>query len=699
MASRHRKRKARPAANSLTNIFGDEWSVSDDWVEVANQMCAILNFPDLTTRNGLKDVHADLEAYDSRLNQAFKYGRQNRNFKIMGGVVAVWTKMCTVDSILQDRLIDAGLLERVMTLTENSETLGLALRFLNVITFHFGKRFALEFRRYVGKLISLWKAHVDDPMVPSLVLGILAHSPSVLQSPSVRIELSPLVENILETLRQPALTSWLFDHAMAFFGGSSSNVLSECKNNRSYLLLCVAMLRSHDLNRRMQALRGIWRMSSPVTCKYIATFAIVGNLKKCDYPSDLSAILGEFGQERTEALGIKLCMRDYVALHSQNTLKPDPLALGRALGAQIMTNQFSVPQKACTGCARLRSCACCSDWNKCAPECIVALRAASEHPSDLDLADALEWKSTHCEKDGGKKALQVARNAISRVPSIPFFYYAVASQQHNVDHLDTLRVSKKGLKCPDIPLWIRTSLLRYAINSALHISTAACSWDQRANFLAMLISAHEDSCELIRILPPDSMFMQGDLSIHIIVTLLVRGPECAIDGPEMQEVSKKSEINNKFMDYLGIPLGMPSLVKDTRKQILDNMSDALQEWKDTLEITNGFVAESQESDLTFADHDESARHLDTWLSNFEDEDRRAKPGQYRWWSAEMSKEQLTPMRCTWCERTSAVLKKCGQCGTTRYCDSECQKSHWAEHKSSCQGKKAAPQPTSEMRIK
>lgn len=39
--------------------------------------------------------------------------------------------------------------------------------------------------------------------------------------------------------------------------------------------------------------------------------------------------------------------------------------------------------------------------------------------------------------------------------------------------------------------------------------------------------------------------------------------------------------------------------------------------------------------------------------------------------------------CNWCGKEDAELKKCGACGTTRYCSRACQKKHWPNHKPVC----------------
>ena len=44
---------------------------------------------------------------------------------------------------------------------------------------------------------------------------------------------------------------------------------------------------------------------------------------------------------------------------------------------------------------------------------------------------------------------------------------------------------------------------------------------------------------------------------------------------------------------------------------------------------------------------------------------------------------IEPKRCVVCNKTSLRLKKCGGCGSVRYCSTECQKTHRLVHKAHC----------------
>jgi len=61
---------------------------------------------DLTTRSGLKKVHTNFERIYNRIDNA--YQRDLANYKIRGGIVGIFAKMC-VDSILRNKLFEKGM--------------------------------------------------------------------------------------------------------------------------------------------------------------------------------------------------------------------------------------------------------------------------------------------------------------------------------------------------------------------------------------------------------------------------------------------------------------------------------------------------------------------------------------------------------------------------------------------------------------
>jgi hypothetical protein len=107
---------ANPLARSIDDAEG--------WNTVVNILCNVfelpgvlvsesitylvtisLSFSDLSSRSGLKKVHANFVKIYRRLDNAFE--KNMGNDKIMGGIVGIYAKMCA-DSILRDKLFKAG---------------------------------------------------------------------------------------------------------------------------------------------------------------------------------------------------------------------------------------------------------------------------------------------------------------------------------------------------------------------------------------------------------------------------------------------------------------------------------------------------------------------------------------------------------------------------------------------------------------
>nr|VWP00492.1 Serine hydroxymethyltransferase (EC [Ganoderma boninense] len=78
--------------------------------------------------------------------------------------------------------------------------------------------------------------------------------------------------------------------------------------------------------------------------------------------------------------------------------------------------------------------------------------------------------------------------------------------------------------------------------------------------------------------------------------------------------------------------------------------------------------------------------LAAWLENMKLEDGADDPMHRECTHPRISVNNVSLYRCSWCGNPSAVLRKCGGCGKTRYCDGQCQKKHWSEHRTDCKGK-------------
>ena len=63
---------------------------------------------DLTTRSGLKKVHLNLSNIQRPLDDTFNKARIMGNGAVMGGIIAIYAKMCLVALIFQDKIVERG---------------------------------------------------------------------------------------------------------------------------------------------------------------------------------------------------------------------------------------------------------------------------------------------------------------------------------------------------------------------------------------------------------------------------------------------------------------------------------------------------------------------------------------------------------------------------------------------------------------
>lgn len=504
---------------------------------------------DLTTRSGLKKVHNDLPVIEDRLNQAFKYAKRYGNVKVLGGVLSIFTKMCMVDTILQDKMIEAGtscssphvvgtssnlgvgFLDRIMSLLEFSETRHLALRTMNAISTHTGKRYRNNILKHVAILTKLLKQHPDDTIVSSMVTSIFSHSVFHSGAKS-HFDMPAMGTAVLDSLRNPVFSDFMFSHALGLLRQTVLECTEKCRAIPSMTTFFIALLRSDDFRQRVTALHCLFQisLSQDEDKTGISPFVMVTLLKTRPLPPDLARILDKRGAEYSDILMTRNSNEKYLALHMQHTLNPDLLQLGRGLASEILSSQYSTPEVLCKCCGRPTRENTDSTGHGLLIKCASALRSCAEHtPADLYLADVLEWK--YLAAKDFKQAIKHAQDAMDRNSESGFFHYAVAVE---ADTSERLRAAKKGLKCQDMPSWTRAELLRLAVDSALHLAVSDDSTRDKNERVGLLVGAYADAKKLIEVSNVDSVDRQRDLSIYIITALTIRGPNIDLTSPEIK---------------------------------------------------------------------------------------------------------------------------------------------------------------------
>ena len=162
-----------------------------------------------------------------------------------------------------------------------------------------------------------------------------------------------------------------------------------------------------------------------------------------------------------------------------------------------------------------------------------------------------------------------------------------------------------------------------------------------------------------------------------------------------QDDFKKLMITKKFSDFFGTKQFNTNL-KLTRELVVARYSVAWKEWNTLITRLDGMHTSgvAQERGAGKAED-----NLSAWLAGLhvdgEDED------PHHCTHPNINTNTVSLYHCSYCNNPSAVLRKCGGCSKTRcvtifgrandpanheltrYCDANCQKMHWSEHKVAC----------------
>lgn len=101
---------SRTAGPQLSRFFVliSIYQVSTGTTKGNSSTCANIRCLDLTTRRGLKKIHARFDTIYSKLNDF--YERNITNERIRGGIIAIYAKMC-IDVLLRNKLFEKGMLK------------------------------------------------------------------------------------------------------------------------------------------------------------------------------------------------------------------------------------------------------------------------------------------------------------------------------------------------------------------------------------------------------------------------------------------------------------------------------------------------------------------------------------------------------------------------------------------------------------
>ncbi|KAF8217753.1 hypothetical protein K438DRAFT_1656655 [Mycena galopus ATCC 62051] len=689
------KSKAKPkpgnvsASRSQVDLnLVDDIDGAEGWGPVINILCDYLDLPDLSTRSGLKKVHANFDSIYRRLDKL--YTSSADNVRIKAGVCGIYARCC-VDSLLRNKLFERGFLRQIIPLLDVPSCRNLILRALTTVTHHGGIEIRMEIAKSYRPLLCVMKDFPDDPKAVELSIVTLSHcfvaalcddgmklDPRLAKS----LDLEGVVKAITDALHKPSASRVLIDHSVQLLAA----VTLHCKVPPTTVNFLVAGLRSKDWIFKCTCLGALLRLHQNEAeedqrgmdpMKFMACVSRPA-------PSHLNEVLRAYGFEKCETYVTLKTTGEFQRVMMGVVSSHDLYSLGLTLAGFILRTEFSISEGRFEGEDPVTGKREVMDvglpftmWSDALPHCAKAIRNKGL-PGQADIADILDMKF-YIMRQRILDAVKIANAALKRSPGFAYAYYVLTLAS---DPVVGLRAAKQGMKCTNITPFVRFQMMQRAVEHAgemgIQILQEASGVDDKkwVEGIAFLTSAMEDAKTYINEAPPDNRHMKNVSYWYILLRITI-AEEISADLRELQGSLRKLKIADDCSNWIGVP-PPKTYLRLTQQTVVKLFTNAAAEWGD-------FYAGKLTGDSPDLRTEKVEDDLAAWLGDLHLEDEHnehSKP------TPTFNSSHLELYRCSWCGNPSAVLRKCAGCSKARYCDGSCQKLHWKDHKKACSANKS-----------
>ncbi|KAH8108712.1 hypothetical protein DFH11DRAFT_1516499 [Phellopilus nigrolimitatus] len=698
-----------PSATCFKNLTND-LKVAEGWYSVIEKICQVMGIPDLSSRQGLEQIHQRFPEISQNLERLYVQfiDKGNDGDVIVQGIVALYTRMCA-DSDIRDRVIkDTGLFNKLFSLLDRPSCCVIALQALCAISQHGGwdARSAIAMKSSV--LLQVLENHRDDSQVAELTFTVLAHSTMfILQDQNTSdtsflraFDIARQTRLAVAAARLPTASVLLLNHILGLLVNGALHSNAAIKACSSAVNFLIAFTRGPDVLTRADALLGVMHLYlhttdtiEPIQDPMHAITSLVDN----GWPAHINDVIVRFGTSRLETCVSLDTTEVFHKAIVQVMQDRDFYAMGKAIGPLITRTELSVvhgafemrdPQARTSGKA-LNSAGGLpfTIWADALPFCVKAIREKGI-ASEQNLADTIELKYLLVSQKLDNEAnIDIVKRAIERNPRNGYFYLVLARCP---DQVRGLRAAKKGLKCPNLTDYLRTTLLFCSVTLAARMGLDAVhdTRDTKRSFdegVAFLTTALEDAKKFIECASPDNRNMPSVIDWYMILILALYGAETSPTFEEHRDIFKKLEITEEISQHLGRS-NNTTQTRLARIALVERLPPATKEWGS---VVSRFTELSQSTE-----EKRSSKRVDgdlaAWLDDLHVKDDDCNHGRQHQQTYEivLTSPKVSPntidlYRCSWCCNPSALLRKCSSCEKTRYCDAICQKEHWKEHRKSC----------------
>ncbi|KAJ7629676.1 hypothetical protein DFH06DRAFT_708099 [Mycena polygramma] len=640
------------------------------------ELSRMLCIPDYDTTRGLKHCHDAFDTICSKLEQVFALSRGHQTANVAAdtlsaAVLVIYGRM-GLDSLLGKRIFaETDFFGKAIPLLHSVTARSIVMPVLSSLM-HIGNADIMkDLSRFTSTILDCVEGQSTDLRYAENAVCVLTHCsiiPDDLHS-DAELHLPRLIRFILSVIRLPNATSLSFNHFCMF----SSNMA--CRNPATFLDIpdavdfLVACTRAQDLSARNDALRAVIGLYSrePAPLQEIPYMPEPGRQALSQYGSDPSY------QSRSFNFMSRISELLDTFEDSRSLLE-----LGLGLVELILNNAsvglwFTAPDEEYTRLATRVGGTRFVDILRLCGDAVRVSGSGSQTRTQSEILQ-LEFLAASGEKE---EACIVARSCIQRDPSVAFFYYILAA--YGDDKSTSVRFAEKGLKCSSLTVFLREELLCSAVLSSdlviAEMLTGRPSDVRIQELTALLENASLHAISFINDAPPDHLEMPFMISQAILFTLLRSGHALSDDCREIRAPYDKLHLS---CDIARSQVGgfVPPIPCLAVEKIFDRMAIANRVW---MPVVSRYP--SREYSTISSDPNVD---LTAWLEKLDISDPVSKFYEIRGLNLATNRYGTAQLpHCSGCGSVSAVLRKCSRCQKTKYCNSDCQRKHWKDHRQMC----------------
>ncbi|RPD71425.1 hypothetical protein L226DRAFT_615457 [Lentinus tigrinus ALCF2SS1-7] len=677
--------------------------------EAASQVYRSLRIPSPRRRKGLRRIHTRLTMISTSLSRLFDFAYPRKEWQFCGVVAVIWGDMCG-DAVLCRGLLERGLLLRALRLVDVDGSFTL-LPLLSLLARHGDEAVKTAVLAGLIRIFTNWKAPWPTfKYSEEHILVILRHCLNFTTRPELPagLSVSAVADLALTTLEDPEVSYEAIIHAIPILIACATAFPREDTETLPRILDFLAvLLHSDDLPLRSACVWVFYSLCGATEQPSISRHRHQPrSLQYLHFP-ELASRNVPPGSERESIRIHTATLRNLLKKLCENQ---DLYAFGIGMATLLSSGPFIHSTDDFSDFERSTLQVSTPDtWDSLLSNAAEALRSRTD-PDSLNMADVLTLE--HLARVGPSEAAAAHAREVLRRELQHSYAYAILSE-HSKDLEEALQASTKGLQLAGLTVYLRRRLevsaieLSFAKAQTLLLQAGPMHLKMRQAGLESLNVMGEHIRAFVPTVPEDLRDLLPIMDLNIIYYLIQSGNTYSLRFKKLKLLRDRIDRSARIMARPGFESAERPM-KAAHETLTRHFSQGFKKWaavvkrfdaldecyRPPIDDNVGPLNPNAEPLLDLGADKQSDVSSRWWEPDNEPTLASLLHGPLRCSCDRCGSMQPNPglpilFACSWCSCRTAIVRKCSRCHDAWYCDTQCQRAHWPQHRTCCR----KPEPT------